>query len=264
MSRCHYSSPAPAEIAAGLREAAGGPLATETEVERTADWHAFHTSDALAAAEKCPRGLRAELPPVPQRMASLPLDSRGFPVPWFVEWIDGVPDFRVMDAEKFVRAIRHKLCWCCGQPLGRNMAFVAGPMCGINRTSAEPPSHLDCALFSAQGCPFLTRPKMRRNEKDLPAGQMAGFGIMRNPGVAMVYITRSYKPFQAGQGILIEMGDPEEVRWFAQGRPATRAEVQESIDTGLHHLESMAAEEEGGLEHLEFCKARFMPCLPAA
>src|SRR6267154_1896953 len=100
----------------------------------------------------------------PKRSAELPRDERGYPVPWFVEWIDGKPDFRVMDSDKLVEAIKYKRCWVCGGPLGHYKVFTIGPMCMVNRTSAEPPSHRDCAEFSVRNCPFLTTPDMHRRE----------------------------------------------------------------------------------------------------
>src|SRR5215831_18617572 len=121
--------------------------------------------------------LRPELPPLPRRMKALPVD-RGYPVPWFVEWIDGVPDFRIMDGRKLVRAVRERLCWVCGQPLGSFLAFTVGPMCAVNRISSEPPSHRDCAVFSAKACPFLTRPTMRRREAGRPEEAEQPGGMM--------------------------------------------------------------------------------------
>src|SRR5580692_7475343 len=103
---------------------------------------------------------KVDMSTLPRRMTALPIDERGYPVPWFVDWIDGKPEFRAMDPRKFVRAIKEKLCWVCGQRLGVNVCFVAGPMCGINRTSSEPPSHRECAVWSAQNCPFLNNPRM--------------------------------------------------------------------------------------------------------
>lgn len=47
---------------------------------------------------------------LPARMRDLPIDDRGYPVPWFVAWVDGKPEFRAMDQEKFIRALREKLC----------------------------------------------------------------------------------------------------------------------------------------------------------
>src|SRR5262245_17055942 len=102
----------------------------------------------------------------PARVKRLPVDeSRGFPTPWFVVWVDpdgqrcepgeGKPEFRLADAAKYSKAIRESLCWVCGDKLGRRVYFVIGPMCTINRRSSDPPCHRDCAVFSAQACPFL-------------------------------------------------------------------------------------------------------------
>src|SRR5258708_39459955 len=97
---------------------------------------------------------------IPQRMARLPISPTGFPVPWFVAWVDGVPDFRVIGPDKIVQAVKRNLCWLCGQPKGIHHAFVIGPMCAINRTISEPSSHLECAQFAAVACPFLANPRM--------------------------------------------------------------------------------------------------------
>jgi len=66
---------------------------------------------------------------------------------------------------------------------------------------------------------------------------VAGVSIRRNPGVALLWVTRSYEPFRepTGKGIgwLIRVGDPERVEWWAEGRLATRDEVSESVRTGF-------------------------------
>jgi len=35
--------------------------------------------------------LRESLPSLPLAMRGLPRDHRGYPVPWFVAWVDGKP-----------------------------------------------------------------------------------------------------------------------------------------------------------------------------
>ena len=179
---------------------------------------------------------------MPRRIATLPLTENGFPVLYFADEVDGKPDLRVMDGRKLVKCIKEKRCWLCGQSLGRNMAFVVGPMCCVTRTSSEPPSHYECAEYSVKACPFLTRPKARRREIGVEEASMAGIGLKRNPGVSAIWITRSYKTFRAsgGAGVLITMGDPEGVEWWAEARQATYSEVCESIEGGAPELMKLA------------------------
>lgn len=197
-------------------------------------------------------------------MARLPLDRRGYPVPWFVAWIDDEPDFRVIRPGGFVAAAKG-LCWLCGEPMGRFGTFVVGPMCGINRVSSEPPSHLDCADYAARACPFMTRPMAVRNERDMPSGiaEPGGMMIKRNPGVCLVWTTREWRPFRVAGGALVRMGDPTDVRFYREGRRARRAEIDASIDSG-YPLLFQAALQDGpnALALLEKQKFTFETFLP--
>jgi hypothetical protein len=186
---------------------------------------------------------------MPQRMRALPITSEGWPQLWFAGITrEGVPDLRTADPCKRVLAVKRKLCWLCGQPLGARMVFVLGPMCAVTRTTSEPPCHRDCAEFAAVACPFLSRPKMRRNVVDLPEGYEPppGTGIHRNPGACALWVCRDYLTFdikpRSGHESdwLICVGDPEEVAWYAEGRQATRQEILTSIDSGLPLLEAEA------------------------
>lgn len=190
--------------------------------------------------------LRSDLPPLPERFKALPLDERGFPVPWFVDWLDGKPVFQAMDPNKFNKAIKFKRCWLCGQQLGSTYAFVIGPMCGINRVSSEPPSHRDCAEFAVKACPFLTKPMARRSTRgmeDMETKNPAGTMIERNPGVSLVWLTKSYKVFRVHNGVLIRVGEPVGCEFYREGRKATREEIDHSVATGLPLLEGPAQQE---------------------
>ncbi len=185
---------------------------------------------------------------MPERIRSLPRNAKGFPIPYFAEEVDGERDFRVVSIVKMAHAVRNDLCWVCGARLGIYKAFVIGPMCGINRTISDPPSHRDCAVFSAKNCPFLSSPLAKRREAGLPDGgnEAAGFMLKRNPGAVGVWVTKSYRPFRPGRGndgILFSIGDPIEVTWFASGRAATRDEVNHSIETGFTTLVDLAAQQ---------------------
>ena len=111
-----------------------------------------------------------QLTEMPDAIAALPRDDRGYPVPWFVAWVGGKPEFRCADSAKFARAVKQKRCWICGEQLDpRQHVFVIGPMCMVNRITSEPPCHESCAIFSVRNCSFLTRPAAQYRAANLPA-----------------------------------------------------------------------------------------------
>jgi len=176
-------------------------------------------------------------------MARLPIDKRGYPVPWFVDWIDGVPEFRAMDPRKFKLAITERRCWVCGNKLFPEQVFTVGPMCGINRISSEPPSHRQCAEYSAVACPFLSKPHMhRREDEEFNREKKKGAGLMieRNPGVTLLWYTRRHQLLHVSNGVLFKLGQAFKLAWYCQGRAATRDEIMESINSGLPALRAAA------------------------
>lgn len=203
---------------------------------------------------------------MPFALAKRPRNERGYPVPWFVPFHNGQWDFRFVRPEKIPEAVSKGICWTCGEPLERPYAFVLGPMCAVNRTSAEPPSHVQCAIYAARACPFLARPKLERlsarTDLDKSGNTTAGIMLDRNPGVALVWVTNqgSYDPTLR----LFDIGDPVRVRWYAHSRKATREEVMESITTGLPFLRNLAMEEgHDAVQALEAQVERAMPLVPA-
>jgi hypothetical protein len=224
--------------------------------------------------------MTVNLPDMPARIKRLWTDERGYPVPRFVEWLTNVgreraapgskgasPDFRYADFEFRARAFRSGLCWLCGERLGTHRVFVIGPMCVINRTTMEPACHRDCAEFAAKACPFLVRPRMRRIGFDADEPHAVdGHMIKRNPGCVCLYETRAASAFDDGRGgWLIELGPPTRVDWWAEGRKATRAEIQASIDSGYPLLLEPAMEEgQEAVDTLARLAAAAMTLLPAA
>lgn len=218
-----------------------------------------------------PNKLRPDLPPLPPRIAKLPIDERGYPVPWFVQWLDennqptdngvGRPEFRMASGKNFYMAMKAGVCWVCGEPLGGFRTFVLGPMCCITRTTSEPPSHFECADFSARACPFLTKPKMVRREDELTAESKRNVGgemIERNPGVCALWTCKQYYQFaDPSNKPLLRVGRPEDVKFYAQGRAATREEVEESVRTGLPLLEEACDGRKRDLADLSQAKAWF-------
>lgn len=211
--------------------------------------------------------LREGLPLLPQRMTHLSLDHRGYPVPWFVKWFHGKPDFRVADAAKWRLAVRFGYCWLCGDRLGVHKTFVIGPMCAVNRITSEPPCHTECAHFAVEACPFLLLPRAGRRENNLPeGGYVPGNGLKRNPGVVCLWQSKKFKLVKLTDGKqLIGVGDPVQIDWFAEGLRATRMQVEESLESGLpelYRLARMDADRIGTLVQLENQWARAQAYLP--
>jgi hypothetical protein len=163
--------------------------------------------------------------------------------------LDGVRDFRFASPRHFYNCVSQRRCWVCGETIfTRWQSFVIGPMCAISRTTSEPPCHRDCAQWSARFCPFLSRPHMVRREDDLARSAVEntpGCPILRNPGVAVVWVSAEpYQLLNDGKGkYLIQVGDPDEIYWYAEGREATRAEVLESINSGFPLLQEIAEQD---------------------
>lgn len=200
--------------------------------------------------------MTVQLPDMPARIARLPKDHRGYPVPYFAAWTkdgklcdpgEGEPQIHIADHRKLMLCATKGRCWVCGEQMGRFMTFTIGPMCTVNRTSSEPPAHTECAEWSTRGCPFLTKPRMKRVDpgemKDKivsPAGEM----IERNPGCTALWTTRQCRVLRTDKGILFKLGEPvTPVLWRAEGRPATLAEVRASMNSGMLILMKMAASE---------------------
>jgi len=188
----------------------------------------------------------------PHGIPKLPTWGR-YRVPWFVTiWHCERPEFRVVDPIRVREAIEGVLCWICGDPLKRGRyAFAIGPMCTVNRVSAEPPQHRACAIYAAINCPFLSDPSRTRRAGGLVDEITKDGGMIeRNPGVTAIWCTKHFTIEPAmTKGILWRLAQPINVLWYACGRQAEREEVQASFEAGCPSLERMAEEE--GVEAME-------------
>jgi hypothetical protein len=79
-----------------------------------------------------------------------------YPVPFVQMWIDGKPDFRVIDPVKVVECMEQKLCAICGVKLGEFCWFIGGESCKHNKLFLDAPMHEQCAVFASKTCPFVS------------------------------------------------------------------------------------------------------------
>lgn len=100
--------------------------------------------------------------PVPERMQSLPLDPRGYPIPWNVlRGKDGAGIFTVNSEEKHLVALQKSLCPLCGERLGQWKWFLGGPLSAFHPGGCylDLPGHRDCIEYALQVCPYLALPR---------------------------------------------------------------------------------------------------------
>jgi hypothetical protein len=97
---------------------------------------------------------------MPERIAALPRDKRGYPVPFVVMWDATGPQFAVNEVALVAQCILEGLCHVCGQRLEPEPWFAGGAanavMNGEHAVYIDGPMHLECAIFSLQACPHLS------------------------------------------------------------------------------------------------------------
>jgi hypothetical protein len=102
---------------------------------------------------------------IPDRLKNLKLDDRGFPIPFFVAWVDGKPDFRLLDPDKQRMCAEQHKCAICGTRMRDVYYFLGGPLTCKNQYSTDPAMHRECAEFSLRACPHMFFQKAERNER---------------------------------------------------------------------------------------------------
>jgi hypothetical protein len=121
---------------------------------------------------------------MPERIARLPRDRRGLPIPFLVltDRGTGKPNFTINDAAKQARCLAEDRCPICGEGLTRGRWFVGGPGSAFHPNGAylDPPMHFECAHFALRVCPFLAAPVYSGRIDD------KGFDWSAHPGEAML------------------------------------------------------------------------------
>ena len=211
----------------------------------------------------------------PPQIKRLPKNKAGYRVPWFVSYVDGEPDFRIVRSHGIDTAHLQRLCWICGTSMSAYKTFVVGPMCVVNRVSSEPPMHHACAIYSVQACPFLTRsehapardrhPRRRAHRRRDGRPQPCATAVWTTKKYTVEVVPASYRNGDAHPGgVLFNIGEPHKIEWKAEGRDATREEVMHSLETGLPLLLE-AAERDGprGVENLNLMVQEALCLVPA-
>lgn len=76
-------------------------------------------------------------------------------IPYTVVVINGVPDFRVTDMERWEECVVGKLCAICGGPLDYWVWYIGGKNCADSGLYFDLAMHEECCFYAASVCPFL-------------------------------------------------------------------------------------------------------------
>ena len=119
-----------------------------------------------------------QLTTIPDLMKDLPVDRRGYPVP-FVVIVDGngTPHFKANDYKRYQACIERRLCNICGKALKREFWFLGGQESAFHPHGAfvDGPLHHGCGLFALQNCPYMLYTDYRAKEDEAAIkGKMAG------------------------------------------------------------------------------------------
>lgn len=170
--------------------------------------------------------------PVPPRLSRRPKDERGYPIPALV-FIDdaGKPDFRITDHAKWLRACAQRTCALCGEPMGRHLAFVGGPLSHRNRVFTDLPMHKDCAEYALQVCPFLAAPRFRYAEEvalNSSATLVTSSHVSGDrPEFFVLGTTKDFVPMRLPDGTLVVQAAPwETVQWWKHGAPCEPPDIR--------------------------------------
>lgn len=97
---------------------------------------------------------------LPARIAALPRDDRGYPIPYIVlRDLDDKPQFAANDMRLVRDAVADDLCHVCGQELDAWVWFLGGVgsafLNGDAGQYADGPMHQECMRFAVQYCPHI-------------------------------------------------------------------------------------------------------------
>jgi hypothetical protein len=180
---------------------------------------------------------------LPESMTTLPLDDRGLPVPHYIEWVDGEPDYSRVKPGWHAHARKNNLCWLCNEFLGVSKWFVLDDiMRCVSRTAADLPSHCACAEFAAKNYPCMTEPLIKRKRQHEPVPRDDRPPV---PRVCCLWETKDYRVFPnpSNTSLLIDLGAPNRATFWCEGRAATHEEVLESVAGGVPYLWAEALEQ---------------------
>jgi hypothetical protein len=176
--------------------------------------------------------------PMPARIARLPRDRRGYPIPFIVTRDgNGDPHFTMNDTHKAATCAHFELCGICGERLGALKCFVGGPGSAFHPDGMffDGPVHRDCGVYALQSCPYLAlagKYARRIGARTLRPGAVPEGTVLitHDPTVhapqPAVFVLASCRRFRMQRKHYVPERPWAEVRFFRAGQEITSAEAR--------------------------------------
>jgi hypothetical protein len=121
---------------------------------------------------------------IPESLAALDRDKRGYPIPAnVVRGRDGTPYFTITDPEARQRLLKEDRCHISGRKLLRGRWLIGGPSAAFHPNGAflDGPMLDEAALFAVRTCPYIAAPKYlkRIDDAQLQNSKDAGLFALR-------------------------------------------------------------------------------------
>ncbi len=156
--------------------------------------------------------------PMPTGVSLLKKDDRGFPIPYFAAYIDGKPDFRVIDPDHHRRCIDYKLCGICGYHFGgKPAAFVGGPKSIESHLFLDAPLHEECATYALRVCPYLAAPTFRTHHVYIDGAVELKPPGQQRPDTFFMGISDRFRPIETPKHIVVQAGEWMRTEKWKQG-----------------------------------------------
>lgn len=127
---------------------------------------------------------------IPSFLSHLPVDERGYPIPYFVPVEKGKPNFRLLSQKKQELCFKNDLCGICGKKLVKDSYYIiGGPKTLASAVTVDPFMHKDCATYSMGSCPHMFYERTKRADMD----EVYDPGTMDLDKPPMFYLIRSDK-----------------------------------------------------------------------
>ena len=183
--------------------------------------------------------------PMPERIARLDRDSRGYPIPWNVlRNEEGFPFFTINDDRRTFQAIRESRCPICGERLGRWLHFIGGPRSAFDPHGVyfDLPVHHDCGNYALATCPYLAMPKylgridVVHPEKLPPEAGPIMADFTQNPGRPEIFVVVAATriivlPHPLGATAYVKPAAVAGYEFWRHGKQITQAEAMPFLRT---------------------------------